>query len=51
VGIGTGAVDAVLESGDELFCCDAPKAWNYEHESRPGVSVIGARLQELTSLR
>jgi hypothetical protein len=26
------------------------KAWYYEHEPRPGVSVIGARLQELTSL-
>jgi hypothetical protein len=27
------------------------KPWYYEHEPRPGVSVIGARLQELTSLR
>jgi hypothetical protein len=27
------------------------KAWYYEHEPRPGVSVIGARLQELTDLR
>jgi hypothetical protein len=27
------------------------KAWCYEHEPRPGVSVIGARLQELTDLR
>ena len=27
------------------------KAWHYEHEPRPGVSVIGARLQELAALR
>ena len=27
------------------------KAWYYDHEPRPGVSVIGARLQELTDLR
>ena len=27
------------------------KAWYYEHEPRPGVSVIGARLQELLALR
>ena len=27
------------------------KAWYYEHEQRPGVSVIGARLQELLALR
>jgi hypothetical protein len=27
------------------------KPWYYEHEPRPGVSVIGARLQELTALR
>jgi hypothetical protein len=27
------------------------KAWYYEHEPRPGVSVIGARLKELTALR
>jgi hypothetical protein len=27
------------------------KPWYYEHEPRPGVSVIGARLKELTSLR
>jgi hypothetical protein len=27
------------------------KPWYYEQEPRPGVSVIGARLQELTSLR
>ena len=27
------------------------KAWYYEHEPRPGVSVIGSRLQELTALR
>jgi hypothetical protein len=25
------------------------KAWYYEHEPRPGVSVIGARLMELAS--
>jgi hypothetical protein len=27
------------------------KAWYYEHEPRPGISVIGARLKELTDLR
>ena len=27
------------------------KAWYYEHEPRPGFSVIGARLQELIALR
>ena len=27
------------------------KAWYYEHEPRPGISVIGARLQELIALR
>jgi hypothetical protein len=27
------------------------KPWYYEHEPRPGVSVIGSRLQELTALR
>jgi hypothetical protein len=27
------------------------KAWYYEHEPRPGISVIGARLQELMALR
>ena len=27
------------------------KAWYYEHEPRPGVSVIGARLEELIALR
>jgi hypothetical protein len=27
------------------------KAWYYEHEPRPGVSVIGARLAELIALR
>jgi hypothetical protein len=27
------------------------KPWYYEHEPRPGVSVIGARLQELVALR
>jgi hypothetical protein len=27
------------------------KAWYYEHEPRPGISVIGSRLQELTALR
>jgi hypothetical protein len=27
------------------------KAWYYDHEPRPGVSVIGSRLQELTALR
>jgi hypothetical protein len=27
------------------------KAWYYEHEPRPGFSVIGARLKELTDLR
>jgi hypothetical protein len=27
------------------------KAWYYEREPRPGVSVIGARLKELTDLR
>ncbi len=27
------------------------KPWYYEHEPRPGVSVIGARLQELIALR
>ena len=27
------------------------KAWYYKHEPRPGVSVIGARLQELIALR
>ena len=25
------------------------KAWYYQHEPRPGVSVIGARLMELAS--
>jgi hypothetical protein len=27
------------------------KAWYYEHEPRPGISVIGSRLQELATLR
>jgi hypothetical protein len=27
------------------------KPWYYEHEPRPGISVIGSRLQELTALR
>jgi hypothetical protein len=27
------------------------KAWYYDHEPRPGISVIGSRLQELTALR
>jgi len=27
------------------------KPWYYDHEPRPGVSVIGSRLQELAALR
>ena len=27
------------------------KPWYYEHESRPGTTVIGARLAELAALR
>jgi hypothetical protein len=37
------------DHGEALF--RRRKPWYYEHEPRPGVSVIGSRLQELIALR
>jgi hypothetical protein len=54
--------DEVLDEGDAVRGWRDPvdhgeallrrrKPWYYDHEPRPGVSVIGARLSELAALR
>ena len=53
-------IDSGVEHVNDQTVADEPqgeallrrrKARYYEHEPRPGISVIGARLKELTDLR